>query len=63
MVLISVSVAADEFDKMAKRSEVTYSEVPSEVLAFYYPWYGTPEFDGGWAHWGKPDFEKKDIPT
>jgi len=63
MVLVSVGMAADVFDKMAKRSEVTYSEVPRQVLAFYYPWYGTPEFDGRWAHWGKPDFEKKDIPA
>ena len=21
------------------------------VHAFYYPWYGTPETDGAWAHW------------
>jgi predicted Ser/Thr protein kinase len=21
------------------------------VGAFYYPWYGNPEFDGGWWHW------------
>jgi hypothetical protein len=25
---------------------------PSErVVAFYYPWYGNPDFDGGWVHW------------
>ncbi len=23
----------------------------SNVSIFYYPWYGTPAFDGGWAHW------------
>ncbi len=62
VVLLSAAIASDEIDKMAKRSEVTSSEVPREVLAFYYPWYGTPEFDGRWAHWGKPDFEEKDLP-
>ncbi|KAL3910525.1 MAG: hypothetical protein SGPRY_009022 [Prymnesium sp.] len=23
----------------------------SEVIAFYYPWYGTPRIDGRWLHW------------
>jgi hypothetical protein len=22
-----------------------------DVHAFYYPWYGSPEFDGDWLHW------------
>jgi glycoprotein endo-alpha-1,2-mannosidase len=27
-------------------------DTPSARLhAFYYPWYGTPEVDGGWSHW------------
>lgn len=57
------ALASNILDDVAERSEVTYSNVPREVLAFYYPWYGTPEFDGHWAHWGKPDFEKKDLPA
>lgn len=24
-----------------------------KVLAFYYPWYGTPEVSGGWVHWNE----------
>ena len=55
-------LASDVLENMAVRSQVTYSSVPRQVLAFYYPWYGTPKFDGRWAHWGKPDFEKKDLP-
>ena len=62
LFLAPATAGADVLEDMAKRSEVTYSNVPRHVLAFYYPWYGTPEFDGRWAHWGKPDFEKKDIP-
>ncbi len=63
LLLSSSSVLAVEaLEEVAKRSEITYSDVPREVLAFYYPWYGTPEFDRSWAHWGKPDFEKKDLP-
>jgi hypothetical protein len=23
----------------------------SEVIAFYYPWWGNPQFDGQWFHW------------
>jgi hypothetical protein len=35
-----------------------------QVMAFYYPWYGTPQGPGGQGrsvHWGKIDAEKKDI--
>lgn len=34
------------------------------VMAFYYPWYGTPDGPGGAGrivHWDKIDVEKKDI--
>ncbi len=27
------------------------SVTQAEVQAFYYPWYGTPEFDGEFIHW------------
>jgi glycoprotein endo-alpha-1,2-mannosidase len=26
-----------------------------EVSIFYYPWYGTPQKDGAWVHWTKPE--------
>lgn len=28
-------------------------EAGREVAVFYYPWYGTPERDGEWLHWGQ----------
>jgi glycoprotein endo-alpha-1,2-mannosidase len=31
------------------------------VSIFYYPWYGTPALDGGWAHWVAPDASALDI--
>jgi hypothetical protein len=27
------------------------TNVPKQVLAFYYPWYGNPQVTGGWVHW------------
>jgi glycoprotein endo-alpha-1,2-mannosidase len=35
-----------------------------QVMAFYYPWYGTPQGRGGQGkavHWGRIDTSKKDI--
>jgi hypothetical protein len=26
-----------------------------DVSIFYYPWYGTPQKDGAWVHWVKPE--------
>jgi len=26
-------------------------EPSPRVVAFYYPWYGNPDFDNGWVHW------------
>ena len=31
------------------------------VSIFYYPWYGTPAHDGGWAHWLAPGASTPDI--
>jgi glycoprotein endo-alpha-1,2-mannosidase len=30
---------------------VTNPAPPLRVAAFYYPWYGTPQFDHSWIHW------------
>ena len=31
---------------------ITPTPAPSyKVAAFYYPWYGAPQFDGKWIHW------------
>jgi glycoprotein endo-alpha-1,2-mannosidase len=31
------------------------------VSIFYYPWYGTPALDGGWAHWYAPGSTTLDV--
>ena len=36
-------------------------EVPKEVLAFYYGWYGNPQTSGDWNHWKEIDEAKKTI--
>ena len=38
-----------------------YSEVSHQVLAFYYPWYGTPQRHGHWVHWGNVNTNSHDI--
>lgn len=43
------------------RNARTWSEVPHKVLAFYYTWYGTPEYHDRYIHWGKVDAEDHDI--
>lgn len=35
--------------------------IPKQVLAFYYGWYGNPEFGEKWNHWEKVDPAKKTI--
>src|SRR2546423_4854661 len=39
----------------------SFSSVPREVLAFYYPWYGSPERHREWVHWRKVNAETHDI--
>lgn len=38
------------------------TNVPREVLAFYYTWYGTPDREGKWVHWGGENKTAHDIP-
>jgi glycoprotein endo-alpha-1,2-mannosidase len=40
-----------------------HAAVGRYVMAFYYPWYGTPEFGGAERHWGKWDAARKDAPA
>jgi len=47
-----------------QRANLDYTTAPRRVMAFYYPWYGTPDGPGGHGksvHWGRIDPEKKDI--
>ncbi|HNV00602.1 MAG: hypothetical protein KA191_02815 [Verrucomicrobia bacterium] len=43
------------------QSERRLTQVPREVLAFYYTWYGRPERHGRWVHWGNVDADRHDI--
>jgi len=38
-----------------------FDEVPREVLAFYYTWYGRPERHQKWVHWKGVDPERHTI--
>jgi serine/threonine-protein kinase len=49
-------VALKPTESIPEEPEVVFPPVvgpnPSyRVAAFYYPWYGNPEFDDGWWHW------------
>jgi len=49
---------------LRQRADLNYSAAPRRVMAFYYPWYGTPDGPGGRGksvHWGHTDADKKDI--
>ncbi|MGC9318937.1 MAG: glycoside hydrolase family 99-like domain-containing protein [Armatimonadota bacterium] len=48
-------------DFFAQRSQRQFTDVPRKVMAFYYTWYGTPEFEHGWRHWNAVDFANRDI--
>ncbi|MBI4877878.1 MAG: glycoside hydrolase family 99-like domain-containing protein [Acidobacteria bacterium] len=43
------------------RSDIRWSKVPKQVLAFYYGWYGNPEVSQRWVHWKNVDVAKKHI--
>lgn len=46
---------------VASRQQRWNTDVPHEVLAFYYPWYGTPERSGRWLHWNHVLPEQHEI--
>ena len=49
-------------DFIAGQHDRQYTNVPREVLAFYYTWYGTPDREGKWVHWGAENKTTHDIP-
>lgn len=65
-LLVCSPLAADEIAALAGRAEIKYEQVPRQVLAFYYPWYGSPAGPSGtgrWVHWAGVDPEAKTIDT
>ena len=43
------------------RTDVHWTQVPHEVLAFYYGWYGNPAVSGRWFHWKNVDEANRHI--
>lgn len=43
------------------RAAVHWTNIPRQVLAFYYGWYGNPTTSGHWVHWEKADASAKTI--
>lgn len=43
------------------RSEIRWTNVPKQVLAFYYGWYGNPDVSKRWYHWKNVDAARKHI--
>jgi len=44
------------------RLALRHGDAGRYVMAFYYPWYGTPACTGAERHWGKWDEARKDAP-
>jgi glycoprotein endo-alpha-1,2-mannosidase len=55
-------LAADDRDQIpTDRANVHWTNVPRQVLAFYYNWYGNPDVTGHWVHWDKVNETNKTI--
>jgi len=61
LACIALAAPADELAFMKSRMARQYDRVPRHVLAFYYTWYGTPDYFGRWSHWDKIDLPNRDI--
>lgn len=46
---------------MLSRMGVEWNKIPKKVLAFYYGWYGNPQFSERWVHWSNVDKGNKNI--
>jgi hypothetical protein len=46
---------------LRSRQQRRFEQVPRQVLAFYYTWYGRPDRHGRWIHWGKVDPQRHEI--
>lgn len=71
MITAAISVplpaaAPPDLGALADRAKIAHPSAPRKVLAFYYPWYGSPDGPGGrgrWAHWDGVEPEQKRIAT
>ena len=55
-------VQAGLLDFIAANRDRHFDGVPHEVLAFYYSWYGRPERQKQWVHWGGEDTTNHTTP-
>jgi len=51
--IVAALVGTSVGDAARDRSDAS----SSQVAVFYYAWYGTPQLDGAWLHWGQGQFE------
>ena len=61
MLLFASIVGLDQVLDLSKLNNEFPPSREKLVLAFYYPWYGTPEVSGQWRHYDKVDLKNKDI--
>ncbi len=58
---VGCAVADDAGQVATDRANVHWTNVPRQVLAFYYDWYGNPTVSGHWVHWDKVNEPNKTI--
>ena len=62
MRVVLAALVCLEFGVVAFAGDVIHSNnVPRQVLAFYYGWYGNPKVSGQWVHWADVNVGKKTI--
>jgi hypothetical protein len=60
-MVLGIAVLGLAKDPATGRSEIRWTNVPKQVLAFYYGWYGNPAVSQSWHHWKNVDESKKHI--
>ena len=59
--LTAVAFALLAFQAAAQAAGPAASQAAARTSIFYYPWYGNPARDGGWAHWFAPGTSTLDL--
>ena len=60
-IMLMIAASAASGDSTETRSQMSWTNVPKQVLAFYYGWYGNPEVSQRWNHWKNVDVARKHI--
>jgi hypothetical protein len=56
-----LSIAVGQQSSQATVRDSVLETTPRLVLAFYYGWYGTPQYSGRWVHWEGVNSQEKRI--